>query len=149
MLFLCHTWTKWIYYFDCTNVANENCDEFCMKEVFKCRERRMIWWYEVWTKAQAWGCPWLPEKYSRGTSVKAWDAPKHPHLHQQSIRSSFKTLYFFCFICYVLFLERLYFFFSFLFFVLCSIWLDPSIFVLEKTHSILIASNTLVFTHIV
>ena len=34
--------TKWIYYFDCTNVANENCDEFCMKEDFKCREKRMI-----------------------------------------------------------------------------------------------------------
>ena len=33
---------KWIYYFDCTNAANENCVEFCMKGVFKCRERRMM-----------------------------------------------------------------------------------------------------------
>jgi hypothetical protein len=33
---------KWIYYLAYTNVANENCVEFCMKEVFKCRERRMI-----------------------------------------------------------------------------------------------------------
>ena len=33
---------KWICYFDCTNVANENCVEFCMKEVFKCRKRRMM-----------------------------------------------------------------------------------------------------------
>ena len=33
---------KWIYYFDCTNAANKNCVEFCMKEVFKCRERRMM-----------------------------------------------------------------------------------------------------------
>ena len=30
------------FYFDCTNVANENCVEFCMKEVFKCRKRRMM-----------------------------------------------------------------------------------------------------------
>ena len=33
---------KWIYYFDYTNVANENCEKFCIEEVFKCRERRMI-----------------------------------------------------------------------------------------------------------
>ena len=25
-----------------TNVANEDCEKFCMEEVFKCRERRMI-----------------------------------------------------------------------------------------------------------
>ena len=25
-----------------TNAANKNCVEFCMKEVFKCRERRMM-----------------------------------------------------------------------------------------------------------
>jgi hypothetical protein len=33
---------KWIYYLAYTNVANENCVKFCMKEVFKCRERRMM-----------------------------------------------------------------------------------------------------------
>jgi hypothetical protein len=33
---------KWIYYLAYTNVANENCEKFCMKEVFKCRERRMM-----------------------------------------------------------------------------------------------------------
>ena len=43
----------------------------------------------------------------------------------------------------------LFLFSVFFCFVLCSIWLDPSIFVLEKTHSVLIAQNTLVFTHIV
>jgi hypothetical protein len=30
---------KWIYYLAYTNVANENYVKFCMKEVFKCRER--------------------------------------------------------------------------------------------------------------
>jgi hypothetical protein len=33
---------KWIYYLAYANVANENCVKFCMKEVFKCRERRMM-----------------------------------------------------------------------------------------------------------
>jgi hypothetical protein len=33
---------KWIYYVAYTNVANENCVKFRMKEVFKCRERRMM-----------------------------------------------------------------------------------------------------------
>ena len=67
---------KWICYSDYTNVANENCVKFCMKEVFKCRERRMMWWDEVWTKDQAWGCPCHPKKYPRGTSIKAWGCPE-------------------------------------------------------------------------
>jgi hypothetical protein len=33
---------RWIYYRVYTNVANKNRVKFCMKEVFKCRERRMI-----------------------------------------------------------------------------------------------------------
>jgi hypothetical protein len=33
---------EWIYYLAYTNVANKNCVKFCMKEVFKCRERRMV-----------------------------------------------------------------------------------------------------------
>ena len=43
MLFICHTeLSEFDYYYYCTNAANENCDEFCVKEVFKCRERRMM-----------------------------------------------------------------------------------------------------------
>jgi hypothetical protein len=34
-------------------------------------------------------------------------------------------------------------------FVWCNKWLDPNIFLLEKTHSVFIAYNTLVFTLIV
>jgi hypothetical protein len=33
---------KWIYYLVYTNIANENCVKFCMKEVFKCRKRRIM-----------------------------------------------------------------------------------------------------------
>jgi hypothetical protein len=43
----------------------------------------MIRWDKVWTKAQAWGCPYHPKKYPRGTSVKAWGFPEAPLLHRQ------------------------------------------------------------------
>jgi hypothetical protein len=121
---------KWIYYLAYTNVANENCVKFCMKEVFKCRERRMMWWDEGWIKAQAWGCPCHSNKYPRSTSVKAWGCPRHPLLHQQNIRSSFKTLYFYCFICYMSFLERLYFCFQFyfVFFAVINGWIPAYFF---------------------
>jgi hypothetical protein len=54
-----------------------------MKEVFKCRDWRMMRWDEEWTKAQAWGWACHPKKYPRGISVKAWDAPEAPLLHRQ------------------------------------------------------------------
>jgi hypothetical protein len=33
---------RWIYYHAYTNVGNKNYVKFCMNEVFKCRERRMM-----------------------------------------------------------------------------------------------------------
>ena len=100
-------------------------------------------------KSSSLGCPCNPKKYPRGTSINAWGCPRHPLLHQQNIRSFLNTLYFYCFICYVLFLEHLYLVFSLFCFVCCNKWLDPIIHVLENTHSVLIAWNTLVFTLIV
>jgi hypothetical protein len=47
--------------------------------------------------------------------LKLGDAQGTPFFINKNIRSSFKTLYFYCLICYVLFLERLYFFFQFSF----------------------------------
>ena len=47
------------------------------------------------------------------------------------INKNIRTLYFYCFIYYVLFLERQLFCFQF-FFLCCSICLDPSIFCLER-----------------
>jgi hypothetical protein len=43
----------------------------------------MMRWDEVWTKAQAWGCPCHPKKYPRSKSVKAWGCPEAPLLHRQ------------------------------------------------------------------
>jgi hypothetical protein len=63
--------------------------KFCMKEVFKCMERRMMRWDEVWTKAQTCGCPFHPKKYPRSKSVKAWVCPRHPLLHQQKYQVIF------------------------------------------------------------
>jgi hypothetical protein len=102
---------KWIYYLAYTNVANENCVKFCMKEVFKCRERRLMWWDEGWTKAQAWDAHVTPINIQEVQSSNLGDAQGIPFFINKNIRSSFKTLYFYCFICYVLFLGRLYFYF--------------------------------------
>jgi hypothetical protein len=131
---------RWIYYLAYTNVANKNCVKFYMKEVFKCRERRMMRRAEVWTKAQAWGCPCHPKKYPRSKSVKAWGCPRHPFFINKNIRSSFKTLYFYCIICYVLFLEHLYFCFQFYFvlFAVINSWITPCLF-WRETRSVFIA----------
>jgi hypothetical protein len=77
-------------------------------------------WDEVWTKAQAWGCPCHPKKYPISISVKAWDAQDIPFFINKNIRSSLKTLYFYCFIYYVLFLERRFFCFLFFFFAVIN-----------------------------
>ena len=66
---------------------------------------------EEWTKAQAWGFPCHPKKYSRGTRVKAWGCPCIP-TSLKSTRSLLNTVYFYCFIYYVMFLERHLFLFS-------------------------------------
>jgi hypothetical protein len=42
---------------------------------------------------------------------KLGDAQGTSFFINKNIQSSFKTLYFYCFICYMLFLERLYFYF--------------------------------------
>ena len=64
---------------------------------------------------------------------KLGDAPRHPLLHQQNIRSSFTELYFYCFICYVLFLKRLYFCFQFYFVLFAVAYkLDLSILVWQR-----------------
>jgi hypothetical protein len=108
---------KWIYYLGYTNVANENCVKFCMKEVFKCRERRMMWWDEGWTKAQAWGWPCHPKKYPRSRSVKAWGRPRHPLLHQQKYQVIFPdTIFLLLHMLCVVLGESL---FLFLVFLLC------------------------------
>jgi hypothetical protein len=64
-------------------------------------------------KSSSLGMPIHPKKYPRGTSVKAWGCPRGTPSSSVKIRSHFNTLYFYCFMHYVFFLERLYFSFQF------------------------------------
>jgi hypothetical protein len=147
VLYLSSNWTKvWIY----TNVANKNCVKFCMKEVFKCRERRMMRWDEVWTKAQAWGFPCNPKKYPRSTSVKAWGCPEAPLLHQQ-ISGHLSRHYIFIASYAMSFSWSVFIFcFQFSFVLLAAIngW-TPTCFFWRRHTPFFIAKNTLVFTLIV
>jgi hypothetical protein len=81
-----------------------------------------------------------PRNIQEVQASKLGDAQGTPFFINKIIRSSFKTLYFYCFICYVFFLERLYFCFQF-YFVLFSVingWITPYLF-WRETHSIFIA----------
>jgi hypothetical protein len=91
-----------------------------------------------------------PNKYPRGTSIKAWGCPRGTPSSSAKIRPPFKTLYFYCFIHYAFFLERLYFSFQFYFVLFAAIngW-TPTNFFWRRFTSFFIAKNTLVFTLIV
>jgi hypothetical protein len=106
--------------------------KFCMKEVFKCRERRMMRWDEVWKKAQAWGCPCQPKKYPRGTSVKAWGCPEAPLLHRKN-QVTFQDTIFLLLRILCVFLGASLFSPSVFFCFFCwNKWLDHIMFVLER-----------------
>src|SRR3954465_10145223 len=82
------------------------------------------------SNAQAWGCPCVPPINIQGySSVKAWGCPRASPSSSTIISSSLVALYFYRFMRYVLYLERLALYFSrFVFcFVCCSNKLDPSL----------------------
>ena len=85
-------------------------------------------------KSSSLGMPMSPPRNIQEVQAsKLGDAQGIPFFINKNIRSSFKTLYFYSFTWYVLFLERQLFCFQFCFvFLFCSIWLDPSIFSLER-----------------
>ena len=95
------------------------------------------------------GCPCHPKNYPRSTSVKAWGCPRIPS-SLTNCRVLFQCAIFLLLhiICAVLG-ASLFLFLVFFCFVCCNKWLEPIIHVLEKTPSVLIAWNTLVFTLIV
>jgi hypothetical protein len=81
-----------------------------------------------------------PRNIQEVQATKLRDAPWHPFFINKNIRSSFKTLYFYCFICYVFFLECLYFCFQFyfVFFAVINGWITPYLF-WRETRSVFIA----------
>jgi hypothetical protein len=100
------------------------------------------WWDEMkyGQKLKLWDAHVTLRNIQEVQASKLGDAPWHPFFINKNITSSFKTLYFYCFICYVFFLEHLYFFLSVFFCFVCwNKWLDSNIFLLEKTHSVFIA----------
>jgi hypothetical protein len=72
-------------------------------------------------KSSSLGMPTHPKKYPRATSIKAWGFPRGTPSSSAKIRSPFKTLYFYCFMHYAFFLERLYFSFQFSFVLFSAI----------------------------
>jgi hypothetical protein len=64
-------------------------------------------------KSSSLGMPTHPKKYPRGISIKAWGCPRGTPSSSAKIMSPFNTLYFYCFMHYAFFLERLYFSFQF------------------------------------
>jgi hypothetical protein len=93
-------------------------------------------------KSSSLGIPTHPKKYPRGTSIKAWGCPRGTPSSSAKIRSPFKTLYFYCFMHYVFFLERQLLLFSVFFcFVCCNKWLDHIMFLLEEMNSLFICQE--------
>jgi hypothetical protein len=105
---------------------------------------------EEWKKLNLGDSHVTPRNIQEVQASKLGDAPWNPFFINKNIRSSFKTLYFFCFICYVFLLEHLYFCFQFYIVLFAAIngWITPCLF-WRETRSIFIAWNTLVFILIV
>src|SRR4051794_35682353 len=85
-------------------------------------------------KSLSLGMPMSPQGYIQEVQAsKLGDAQGIPFFINKNIRSFFSTLYFYCFIYYVLFLERLCFSFHFtlVLFAIIIGWI-PDLFVLER-----------------
>jgi hypothetical protein len=91
-----------------------------------------------------------PQEISKRYKRQSLGMPRGTPSSSAKIRSPFKTLYFYCFIFYAFFLERLYFRFQFSFVLFAAIngWITSCLF-LRDTYSVFIAKNTQVFTLIV
>jgi hypothetical protein len=89
------------------------------------------WWDEMKNGQKIkLGMPMSSQEISKRYKRQSLGMPQViPFFINKNIRTSFKTLYFYCFICYVFFLECLYFLLSVLFcFVCCNKWLAPTYF---------------------
>jgi magnesium-transporting ATPase (P-type) len=99
-------------------------------------------------KSSSLGMPMSPQEISKKYKLQSLGMPKAPLLHQQKYQVIFQDTIFLLLHMLCVFLGASLFLLS-VFFVCCNKWLDPNIFILEKTHSIFIAQNTLVFTFII
>src|SRR3954467_12224976 len=102
------------------------------------------------TKCSSLGMPPAPPRNIQGdSSVYAWGCPRASPSTSTIISSSFSTLYFYHFMCYVLCLERLTFTFQFALFSLVLFHLhnklDPSMPCLGEKHAPLLPRILIVF----
>jgi hypothetical protein len=94
-------------------------------------------------KSSILGMPMSPKRYKR----QSLGMPRGTPSSSINIRSSFKTLYCYCFVFYAFFLERLYFRFQFYFVLFAAIkcW-TPTYFFWRRHTLFFIAKKSLVFT---
>src|SRR4051794_11394636 len=113
-------------------LLTENFVKFCMKEVFKCRERRVMR-LKNGQKLKLGDAHVTPRIYSRSTSIKAWGCPRHPLFHQQKYQVLFQyTIFLLLHILCVVLGASLFLFSVCFILVCCNNWLDPSSFILER-----------------
>jgi hypothetical protein len=72
-------------------------------------------------KSSSLGMPMSPQEISKRYKRQGLGMPRGTPSSLAKMRSSFKTLYFYCFVFYVFFLERLYFCFQFSFVLFAAI----------------------------
>jgi hypothetical protein len=91
-------------------------------------------------KIQLGDAHFTPRNIQEVQASKLGDAQGTPFFINKNIRSSSKTLYFYCFICYVLFLERIYHCiqFSFVLFAVINGWITAYL-LWRETRSVFIA----------
>jgi hypothetical protein len=84
-----------------------------------------------------------PRNIQELQELKLGDAQGTPFFINKNIRSPFKTLYFYCFICYVFFLELLCFCFqfSFVLFAIINGW--TSVYFFWRRHTLFSLPRTL------
>jgi hypothetical protein len=101
-------------------------------------------------KSSRLGMPMSPQEISKWYKRQSLGTPRGTSSSSANIRSPFKTLYFYCFIFYAFFLERLYFCFQFFFVLFAAIndW-TPTNFFWRRHTPFCIAKNSLVFTLII
>jgi hypothetical protein len=90
-----------------------------------------------------------PRNIQEVQASKLGDAPRHPFFINKYQATFQDTIFLLLHVLCVFLGASLFSLSVFFCFVCCNKWLDPNIFLLEKTHSIFIAENTLVFTLIV
>jgi hypothetical protein len=98
-------------------------------------------------KSSSLGMHMSPQEISKRYKRQSLGVPRGTPSSSTKIRSPFKTLYFYCFLFYAFFLERLYFRFQFSFVLFAAIngW-TPTYFFWRRRTPFFIAKNTLVFT---